>query len=113
SGKADKWSAASMACPEIASDTAIEALAREARGRQPRGNQVETPRIVWRDRAARDQAPGEVERLVHVRSSSLIEVLARVASSTRLTMTAQASECVPSLDGRLPGTTTDPDGTRP
>ena len=47
------------------------------------------------------------------RSSSLIEVFARVASSTRLTITAQASEYLPSADGRLPGTTTEPDGTRP
>ena len=47
------------------------------------------------------------------RSSSLIDVLARVASSTRFTMTAQASEYLPSADGRLPGTTTEPDGTRP
>jgi hypothetical protein len=43
----------------------------------------------------------------------LIDVFARVWASTRFTITAQASECVPSADGRLPGTTTDPDGTRP
>ena len=49
----------------------------------------------------------------HARSSSLMDVLARVCASTRFTMTAQASEYLPSADGRLPGTTTDPDGTRP
>ena len=60
---------------------------------------------------------GELQRLAldagHVRSSSLIDVLARVCASTRLTMTAHDSEYLPSDDGRLPGTTTEPDGTRP
>jgi hypothetical protein len=40
-------------------------------------------------------------------SSSLMLVLDRVRSSTRLTMTAQASDGPPSLPGRAPGTTTD------
>mgnify|MGYP001605856348 CR=1 FL=1 len=47
------------------------------------------------------------------RSSSWMEVLARVAASTRFTITAQPSEYLPSAEGRLPGTTTEPDGTRP
>jgi hypothetical protein len=47
------------------------------------------------------------------RSSSLIEVFARVCASTRLTMTAQYSPYLPSLEGRVPDTTTDPAGTRP
>jgi hypothetical protein len=42
-----------------------------------------------------------------------MDVFARVAASTRLTITAHDREYVPSADGRLPGTTTDPDGTRP
>ena len=37
-----------------------------------------------------------------------MEVFARVCASTRFMITAHASECVPSEDGRLPGTTTDP-----
>ena len=49
----------------------------------------------------------------YIRSSSLIEVFARVCASTFLTMTAQASECEPSAAGRMPGTTTEPAGTRP
>ena len=40
-------------------------------------------------------------------------VRARVCSSTCLTITAQYSEWLPSRDGREPGTTTAPAGTRP
>ena len=47
------------------------------------------------------------------RSSSLMEVLARVRASTRLTMTAQYRLYLPSADGRLPLTTTLPAGMRP
>ena len=43
----------------------------------------------------------------------LIEVLDRVWASTRLTITAHARLYLPSADGRLPGTTTEPDGTLP
>ena len=53
------------------------------------------------------------ERGTHSRRSSLIEVFARVCASTRLTITAQYSEYLPSAEGRLPGTTTAPAGTRP
>lgn len=58
--------------------------------------------------------PGE-DVLVHVRlraqsarprSSSLTLVLLRVLASTCLTITAQYSECEPSLDGSCPDTTT-------
>ena len=42
-----------------------------------------------------------------------MDVFARVCASTRLTMTAHDSEYLPSDEGRLPGTTTDPDGTLP
>ena len=47
------------------------------------------------------------------RSSSLMLVFERVRSSTRLTITAQASAGPPSLPGRAPGTTTEYSGTRP
>ena len=40
-------------------------------------------------------------------------VLARVCASTRLTITAQARLCEPSAEGSEPGTTTEPEGTRP
>src|SRR5437016_4274453 len=45
------------------------------------------------------------------RSSSLMEVLARVCASTRFTMTAQYRLTLPSAEGSEPGTTTDPAGT--
>ena len=47
------------------------------------------------------------------RSNSLMPVLARVLASTRLTITAQYREYLPSSEGRLPDTTTEPAGTRP
>src|SRR5690606_21889601 len=47
------------------------------------------------------------------RSNSLTEVLARVRASTCLTITAQYSECEPSLAGNCPDTTTLPGGTTP
>ena len=40
-------------------------------------------------------------------------VFARVRASTRFTMTAQYRWQRPSLDGRLPATTTEPGGIRP
>ena len=39
-------------------------------------------------------------------------VLARVLASTRLTITAQYRLYLPSADGRLPDTTTEPEGMR-
>ena len=68
--------------------------------------------IGGRDRAAADQRLGERGRVHQSRSSSLTEVLARVRSSTRLTMTAQArlGPGEPSGRGRpgsVPGTTTE------
>ena len=47
------------------------------------------------------------------RNSSLMLVFARVLASTCLTITAQYRPYLPSADGRVPGTTTDPAGTRP
>lgn len=47
------------------------------------------------------------------RNSSLIDVLARVCASTRFTITAQYKPYLPSAEGSVPGTTTDPAGTRP
>ena len=47
------------------------------------------------------------------RNSSLIEVLARVCASTRLTITAQYNPYFPSAEGSVPGTTTDPAGILP
>jgi len=55
-------------------------------------------------RRARAQAP---------RSSSLMPVLARVCASTFFTITAQYRLYLPQAEGRLPGTTTAPEGTRP
>src|SRR5690348_13297895 len=46
-------------------------------------------------------------------SNSLMEVFARVFSSTRLTITAAYRLCEPSAAGRVPDTTTLPAGTRP
>src|SRR6266516_7835047 len=47
------------------------------------------------------------------RNSSLMLVFARVLASTCLTITAQYRPYLPSAEGRVPGTTTDPAGTRP
>src|SRR6267142_6858033 len=47
------------------------------------------------------------------RKSSLMLVFARVLASTCFTITAQYRPYLPSADGRVPGTTTDPAGTRP
>ena len=47
------------------------------------------------------------------RSNSLMLVLARVCASTFLTMTAQYRLYLPSAEGRLPLTTTEPAGMRP
>src|ERR1022692_5182132 len=47
------------------------------------------------------------------RSNSLMLVLARVLASTCLTITAQYSWQAPMAEGRLPATTTEPEGTRP
>ena len=112
-----------MSGPEILHRRAIDPLAVEAGVRQTRRDQIERTAIVRRDGSAGDELLRELERLdVYIRcrcaghqsrSSSLIDVLARVAASTRLTMTAHDSEYLPSADGRLPGTTTEPDGTRP
>ena len=54
--------------------------------------------------------PGTVQMS---RSSSFRPTRARVFASTRLTITAQARLWLPSGAGRLPGTTTEPAGTRP
>lgn len=71
-------------------------------GRRPEGRRAWPVRI----RPDRNQASAP-------RSRSLMAVLARVWASTRFTMTAHARLTLPSFDGRLPGTTTDPEGTRP
>ena len=54
-----------------------------------------------------------MQRNYSVRNSSLMPTFERVRSSTRFTMTAQYRLYLPSSDGRLPDTTTDPAGTRP
>ena len=59
------------------------------------------PKASIKDSAAR----GKGER--QSRRSSLIDVLERVFSSTRLTITAHARPGPPSLPGRTPGTTTE------
>jgi hypothetical protein len=72
-------------------------------------------RILGRDARETDQLRREMHGIDgdhgfsrhQSRSNSLIEVLARVRASTRLTMTQQARlGPLPSLAGRLPGTTT-------
>ena len=50
---------------------------------------------------------------VYARNKSLMLVLERVCASTRLTITAQYRLYLPSALGRLPLTTTEPDGMRP
>ena len=106
-----------MARPQVADRSAIDPLALEAGRRQSRRQQTQAAGIRRRDRPARDELPGQLQRagldVAHARSSSLMDVLARVWASTRFTMTAQDSEYLPSDEGRLPGTTTDPDGTLP
>ena len=96
---------------------AIDALASKTGRRQPRRHETQASAIRRRDRSIRDELTGELQGLgldaCHVRSSSLIDVFARVCASTRFTMTAQDKAYFPSADGRLPGTTTDPEGTRP
>ena len=47
------------------------------------------------------------------RNNSLRPILERVFSSTRFTITAAYKEYLPSLDGRLPDTTTEYGGTLP
>ena len=47
------------------------------------------------------------------RSNSLMPILPRVLASTFFTITAQYRLYLPSLEGRLPLTTTEPAGTRP
>ena len=47
------------------------------------------------------------------RSSALIPTLARVFASTFFTMIAAYKLYVPHLEDKLPGTTTEPAGTRP
>ena len=116
-GQADNRARRPMTCPQVADRSAIESLAREAGRRQARRHQTQAAAVRRRDRSARDELPGELQRVGldvgHARSSSLMDVLARVCASTRFTMTAHEREYLPSDEGRLPGTTTDPDGTRP
>ena len=106
-----------MTRPQIADRSAIDALAAKTSRCQPRRHKAQASAICRRDRSIRDELTGELQRLgldsCHVRSSSLMDVFARVCASTRFTMTAQDKEYFPSADGRLPGTTTDPAGTRP
>jgi hypothetical protein len=116
-GKTDERTRVAISRPQVAHRSAVETLALKARCRQTRRDHVQRSIGGGRDRAARDQRFGELQRValdvVHERSSSLMDVLARVCASTRLTITAQVSEYLPSGEGRLPGTTTDPAGTLP
>src|SRR5690606_27971807 len=86
--------AAGIAVRQAINDDAI--VRRSGPGRRVRG--VGTP-----DQSQRHQ----------LRNSSLIDVLPRVFSSTRLTITAAYRLWLPSAAGRLPATTTLPAGTRP
>ena len=91
-----------------------QAVAAKAEARERALDDVERPGVLGRDARAADQGLGERDRvgqLDHARSSSLIEVLARVLASTCLTITAQASagpgRPASSPPGRVPGTTTE------
>ncbi len=68
-------------------------MADEAKPLQCRGDDVERAFVLRGDAGPADQRGGQRRRiesgLAHSRNSSLIEVLARVPSSTFLTMTAQ------------------------
>ena len=119
SGQADERRRAPAARPQVAHSAPVHALAFESRGGEAGSNEIEAAVIGRRNRAAGYQLSRECNSFVryalhaHSRSSSLIDVFALVCASTRLTMTAHASEQAPSAEGRLPGTTTDPAGTRP
>src|SRR5262245_32073950 len=108
-----------MTRPQVADRSAIDPLASEAGSRQPRRHETQAAAVCGRNRTRRNELSSQLQGLVrdlgyvHVLSSSLMDVFARVCASTRFTITAHDSEYFPSGDGRLPGTTTDPAGTRP
>src|SRR5690554_4649086 len=103
-------------CPKI-DDTAVDQrFADKACGLESLGQQLLAALIEGRARRSRDQVTRQLQyvaRCHQALNSSLMLVLARVCASTRFTITAQARLCVPSPDGKEPGTTTEPDGTRP
>ena len=113
-GEAEMRRAAADAREQVFRRSEAQPLDGEAKPRQRRGQHVLRAGILGRHRGAADQRARQLQRIgiAQSRSSSLIEVLARVRSSTRLTITAQASDGpgLPSASGRpgrLPGTTTE------
>src|SRR6185295_1441341 len=109
-GETDQRRCVATPRPQVRDAATIDPLAVETERSEARRNQSQAAGIVGRHRATGDQVPGERQRGgvtvvvrrggFHVaafrsyqsRSSSLMEVLARVWASTRLTMTAQESE---------------------
>ena len=115
-GEDQQRAARTPASPEVGDAAFGEGLCREADWRKmPHEDPLALP-VVGGDGRLGDQIPDQAkdEGFGHYAlSRSLMLVLARVWASTRLTMTAQARLCEPSAAGSDPGTTTDPDGTRP
>src|SRR5258707_4293372 len=69
--------------------------------------------ISWNSRFIVDMGTSPLRRRYSPRNSSLMLVFARVLASTCFTITAQYRPYLPSREGRVPGTTTEPAGTRP
>ena len=95
-----------MARPQVLDLAVAQALDLESERRQALCKQVLAARIRRRHRWTADQSLGECNGIYQVRNSSLIEVLARVFSSTRFTITAQYKDG-PLPEGREPDTTTE------
>ena len=115
-GKHGQRRGAAAPGPQIGDAALCDGFAREADALQPGGKRRLAIFIRRGDRRTGDQVLDQIQygrRAHYALSRSLMLVLARVCASTRLTMTAQARLCEPSADGSEPGTTTEPEGTRP
>ena len=114
-GKAEMRAFGADACEQVRDPPEGEPRHRKAEPLQSRGERVLRPGILRGDGGATDERLGQRQRIgepAQSRNNSLIEVLARVRSSTRLTITTQASEGPgePSgsgLPGSDPGITTE------
>src|SRR5260221_12177557 len=69
--------------------------------------------ISWNSRFIVDRGISPLSRRYAPRNSLLMLVFARVLASTCFTITAQDRPYLPSREGSVPGTTTDPAGKRP
>ncbi len=119
-GEDEQGPPGTVPCPEVGYFAGTDRFAFEAGGGQQGPDDLLALPVVRCDGGLRDQVASQTESRVHdgasfqlSRKRSLMAVLARVCASTRLTMTAQYMLYFPLESGRLPGTTTEPDGTRP